>query len=160
MHYLQQVLDERRNSQRGTEGSGRNGLDANPRVRAKKQGIRSHILPDTINNAIFHMFPVVSGLSTQSDSIRTIIKARGLSYPNNTGKTFAVFRVDSIHHLVSFVSMIYPSPDWFVGIASLELCQADCSWLETKVIDLYPWDAGTDKGVTYDVSIAPTQIAH
>lgn len=87
----------------------------------------------------------------QSDSIRTIIKARGLSYPNNTGKTFAVFRVDSIHHLVSFVSMIYPSPDWFVGIASLELCKSDGSWVESKAIDLYPWDAGTDKGITYDV---------
>lgn len=88
----------------------------------------------------------------KSDSIRTIIKARGLAYPNITGKTFAVFRVDSIHHLVSFVSMISPSPDWFVGIASLELCQTDCTWIENKVVDLYPWDAGTDKGTNYDVS--------
>lgn len=87
----------------------------------------------------------------QSESIRTIIKARGLSYPNITGKTFAVFRVDSENHLVSFVSMISPSPDWFVGISALELCQQDCTWLESKVIDLYPWDAGTDNGVTYDV---------
>lgn len=87
----------------------------------------------------------------QSESIRTIIKARGLSYPNITGKTFAVFRVDSDNHLVSFVSMISPSPDWFVGISALELCQQDCTWLESKVIDLYPWDAGTDNGVTYDV---------
>lgn len=42
----------------------------------------------------------------QSENIRTIIKARGISYPNVTGKTFAVFRVDRKHHLMSLVSMI------------------------------------------------------
>ena len=42
----------------------------------------------------------------QSEQIRTIIKARGISYPNVTGKTFAVFRVDRKHHLMSLVSMI------------------------------------------------------
>lgn len=69
------------------------------------------------------------------------------------GKTFAVFRVDAAHHLVSLVSMISPSPDWFVGISSLELCETSCTWVESKVVDLYPWDAGTDKGITYDVNI-------
>lgn len=92
-----------------------------------------------------------SELKNKSDSIRTIIKARGLSYPNITGKTFAVFRVDSENHLVSFVSTLSPSPDWFVGVTALELCQADCTWLESKVVDLYPWDAGTDKGMSYEV---------
>lgn len=42
----------------------------------------------------------------QSDKIRTIIKARGISYPNVTGKTFAVFRVDQEHHLISVVSFM------------------------------------------------------
>lgn len=87
----------------------------------------------------------------QSEHIRTIIKARGLSHPNVTGKTFAVFRVDPNHHLVSFVSMIDPSPDWFLGVAGLELCLPNCSWIENKVLDLYPWDAGTDSGATYIV---------
>lgn len=41
--------------------------------------------------------------------MRTIIKARGIAYPNVNGKTFAVFRVDAQHHLISLVSKIYPS---------------------------------------------------
>lgn len=45
-------------------------------------------------------------LLLQSEHIRTIIKARGISYPNVTGRTFAVFRVDRKHHLMSLVSMI------------------------------------------------------
>lgn len=42
-----------------------------------------------------------------------------------------------------------PSPDWLVGVSSLELCLSNCSWLTEKVINLYPWDAGTREGNTY-----------
>ena len=41
-----------------------------------------------------------SELKSESDKIRTIIKARGLWTPNLNGKTFAVFRVDKQHHLM------------------------------------------------------------
>lgn len=50
--------------------------------------------------------------------------------------------------------MIDPSPDWIVGVSSLELCLKNCSWIETQIINLYPWDVGTDDGVTY---ISPNQ---
>lgn len=88
-------------------------------------------------------------LKQQSEEIRTIIKARGIAYPNVTGKTFAVFRVDAAHHLISLVSMINPSPDWIVGVSGLELCLPNCSWVEYKEHNLYPWDAGTDAGPSY-----------
>ncbi|XP_060858413.1 spondin-1 isoform X4 [Metopolophium dirhodum] len=96
-----------------------------------------------------------SELKSKSDKIRTIIKARGISYPNVTGKTFAVFRVDQDHHLISVVSFMYPSPDWFVGISGLELCLPNCNWITNKTINLYPWDAGIDSGVTYNSSDMP-----
>ncbi|XP_071452758.1 spondin-1 isoform X2 [Hetaerina americana] len=98
-----------------------------------------------------------SELKAQSEHIRTIIKARGISYPNVTGKTFAVFRVDRKHHLMSLVSMLDPSPDWIVGVSGLELCLRNCSWVESKVLNLYPWDAGTDDGITYISPDSPTQ---
>lgn len=84
-----------------------------------------------------------------SDNIRTIIKARGLQYPNITLSTYAVFRVDKQNHLVSLVSKISPSPDWIVGVSNLELCRPDCTWEENRVLNLYPWDAGTDDGIGY-----------
>lgn len=90
-----------------------------------------------------------SELKDQSEQIRTIIKARGIAYPNVTGKTFAVFRVDSLHHLISLVSKIDPSPDWIVGVSALELCLPNCSWVEYKEHNLYPWDTGTDSGPSY-----------
>ena len=38
-----------------------------------------------------------------------------------------------------------------VGVSGLDLCLPDCSWVERKMIDLYPYDAGTDSGITYMV---------
>lgn len=96
-------------------------------------------------------------LKAESNKIRTIIKARGLWYPNLNGKTFAVFRADRKHHLMSLVSMLGPSPDWIVGVSALELCLKNCSWSAEKVINLYLWDAGTDSGVSYLSPNQPTE---
>ena len=47
-----------------------------------------------------------------------------------------------------------PSPDWIVGLSKENLCLANCSWVDNRVIDLYPWDIGTDRYVnTYFVEI-------
>jgi len=97
-----------------------------------------------------------SELKAESKHIRTIIKARGLWHPNVNGKTFAIFRTDSKNHLVSLVSMLGPSPDWIVGVSALEMCQANCTWLDRKDIYLYPWDAGVDSGISYESPDKPT----
>lgn len=71
--------------------------------------------------------------------------------------TSATFRVDRKHPKVSLVSMFGPSPDWVVGISGLNLCQEDCTWKDTIDMDLLPWDAGTDSGITYMSANAETQ---
>ncbi len=50
--------------------------------------------------------------------------------------------------LVTLVSMLAPSPDWFVGVSGLSLCENN-KWVENKVEDLYPYDSGTDSGESY-----------
>lgn len=84
----------------------------------------------------------------KSNETRTVIKAKGLRYPNITGKTFAVFRVDKHHHLLSIISLIIPSPDWFVGVSGLELCNRT-EWISEKVIELYPYDLGLYSDLQY-----------
>lgn len=49
--------------------------------------------------------------------------------------------------------MTGPSPDWFVGVSELNLCEESCTWVENKVLDLYLYDSGTDSGVSYMVRI-------
>ncbi|XP_063710032.1 spondin-1-like [Culicoides brevitarsis] len=80
-----------------------------------------------------------SELKDQSEHIRTIIKARGISYPNVVGKSFAVFRVDSNHHLISLVSRLESRKEFSVGVSGFELCMKNCSWIIGDTINLYPW---------------------
>ena len=45
-------------------------------------------------------------------------------------------------------SRLIPSPDWFVGLDSLDLCRGG-DWLDQLSVDLDPHDAGTDRGLTF-----------
>jgi hypothetical protein len=51
--------------------------------------------------------------------------------------------------LLSLVSMIAPSPDWMIGVNSIELIDPFGAWEESIVLDVYPIDAGTDSGTDY-----------
>ena len=48
--------------------------------------------------------------------------------------------------------MLGPSPDWTVGLSAEDLCTKECGWVQRVSQDLIPWDAGTDSGVSYEVS--------
>ena len=65
----------------------------------------------------------------------------------------AEFSVDRTRHLMSFLTMMGPSPDWNVGLSAEDLCTKECGWVQKVVQDLIPWDAGTDSGVTYEVCV-------
>lgn len=65
----------------------------------------------------------------------------------------AEFSVDRTRHLMSFLTMMGPSPDWNVGLSAEDLCTKECGWVQKVVQDLIPWDAGTDSGVTYEVGV-------
>uniref|UniRef100_A0A182PSA0 Spondin-1 n=1 Tax=Anopheles epiroticus TaxID=199890 RepID=A0A182PSA0_9DIPT len=96
-------------------------------------------------------------LRAKGSRLRTLIKAAGLWYPRVNSNTSSNFRVDRKHHKISLASMFGPSPDWVVGVSGLDLCRSDCTWTETLDIDLYPWDAGTDSGISYMSANAETQ---
>jgi len=38
-----------------------------------------------------------------------------------------------------------------VGVSALDMCFSNCTWAADKTVQLYPWDAGTDDGITYMV---------
>lgn len=64
------------------------------------------------------------------------------------------FLISDSHPLVTLVSMIAPSPDWFVGVADLALLRND-RWVDSLTVELRGWDAGTDHGTTYAAIDAP-----
>ena len=56
------------------------------------------------------------------------------------------------HPLVTLLSMIGPSPDWFVGVSGLSLLDAQNEWLSQHQVDLFPYDAGTEEGTEFSLS--------
>jgi hypothetical protein len=50
--------------------------------------------------------------------------------------------------LVTLVTMVAPSPDWFVGVTGLALFEGS-AWEDDVRVDLFAYDAGTDSGVTF-----------
>jgi hypothetical protein len=57
---------------------------------------------------------------------------------------------------VSVVSMIAPSPDWFVGVSGISLSEYG-EWIDEVVVELPPLDAGTDLGPTYTSPNEPAE---
>lgn len=96
-------------------------------------------------------------LRAKGGRLRTLIKAGGLWYPDVNSNTSSHFRVDRKHNKLSLVSMFGPSPDWVVGVSGLNLCKRDCTWVPSLDIDLFPWDSGTDTGISYMSPNAETQ---
>ncbi|XP_078000197.1 spondin-1-like [Glandiceps talaboti] len=91
--------------------------------------------------------PFESEMREEGDNIRTVIKTRPL-WPA-IGNMSAIVSTDSERHLVSAFSMLGPSPDWCAGVSALDLCTANCGWVKRAEVALFPWDAGTDSGITY-----------
>jgi hypothetical protein len=70
------------------------------------------------------------------------------------GQVSLDFQISDTHPLVTLVTMIAPSPDWFVGVADLPLLGSN-GWVESITVELRGWDAGTDDGATYIATDAP-----
>ena len=70
--------------------------------------------------------------------------------------TFEAVTVTADHPQITLLSMIAPSPDWFVGVFGLSLLDAEGNWVEALKVDLYPWDAGTEGGDDFSFDNAAT----
>jgi hypothetical protein len=94
----------------------------------------------------------VDGLIAAGDAC---VKISGEGIHPSPGKVTVVFEVGEDCPAVSVVTMIAPSPDWFVGVSALNLLE-DGVWVDEKVVELFPYDAGTDSGVSYTSPDLPT----
>ncbi|MDX1531563.1 MAG: spondin domain-containing protein [Rhodothermales bacterium] len=79
----------------------------------------------------------------------------GGGIPLSPGTVSLTFEVTEAFAHVSLVSMLAPSPDWFVGVAALHLREGG-AWVSEEVVPLHVYDAGTDSGTTYTAPDADT----
>lgn len=86
-------------------------------------------------------------MKRQGDNLFSIIKTPPL-YKSN-GQVSTTFKADRRRNLVSALAKMFPSPDWNVGVDRVNLCGGNCTWRKQITMDLHPWDAGTDDGITF-----------
>ncbi len=87
----------------------------------------------------------VNALVGQNKAL-AVVSGGGIA--NSPGSVSLTFDLTEAYPLVSLVTMVAPSPDWFVGVSGLDLL-SDGGWLPERTVDLFAYDAGTDSGPTY-----------
>ena len=85
----------------------------------------------------------------------SVFKADDKTEP--TATRTMIITAKGMYSKVSVIAMIAPSPDWFVGVDSIELCGDDGEWKDSvPVISLPAWDAGTDSGTAFEAGNVET----
>ncbi|MYA44248.1 MAG: hypothetical protein F4Z31_21170, partial [Gemmatimonadetes bacterium] len=69
-----------------------------------------------------------------------------------TGTATFTIEVTTEHPQVTLLSMIGPSPDWFVGVSGESLLDGSGQWVRSLEVDLFPYDAGTEDGTEFSLS--------
>ena len=92
--------------------------------------------------------PLTSEIATRmtAGTAGELISGGGVG--RSPGRVSVQFTASQDFPLISVVSMIAPSPDWFVGIHGLPLFR-NGQWVDELVVELDPYDAGTDSGATF-----------
>jgi hypothetical protein len=79
------------------------------------------------------------------DSTLAVVQGPAIDGP---GTGSVNFTVTGDHPLLTMVTMIAPSPDWFVGVSGFDL-RENGQWVESLSIDLQNYDSGTDAGTGF-----------
>ncbi len=85
------------------------------------------------------------GAAVTAGSASGVILGSGIGSPGSTSVTFTT---SLAHKRLTLVSMVAPSPDWFVGVSGLRLFEQG-DWIRTRTVQLFAQDAGTDDGAIY-----------
>eukprot|EP00122_Pirum_gemmata_P002298 Pgem_evm1s2072 len=97
--------------------------------------------------------PLVSDLEDAKDDGNVLDMDLSEFLDSGVGESVNAFEVDNSRSFFSSAGMIAPSPDWFLGVADVELCDRKTGKWKQVALDgfpLYAYDAGTDAGLSFD----------
>ena len=87
---------------------------------------------------------------------RGLLATSGIDSPGLIADTI---RLDAAHPRLSVVTMIAPSPDWFVALENENLLGADGQWVAQRTVPALSYDAGTDSGPSFTAADQATTPA-
>lgn len=75
------------------------------------------------------------GMDADGDSPNSLHSFTGPPVPQGEGTSIARAFLDGNHTLISIMARINPSPDWFVGVDSFQLC-VEGNWVDTVTVEV------------------------
>lgn len=79
------------------------------------------------------------GLDADGDSPSSLHSFTGPPVPQGEGSSIARAFLDGNHTLISIMARINPSPDWYVGVDSFQLC-VEGNWVDTVTVEVITTD--------------------
>lgn len=104
--------------------------------------------------------PITAELDALFDAGTVRAYRTGSLITDAIGSTTVTLSAAPNQPLLSMISMIAPSPDWFVGVDGVSLCSSS-TWLESLQVPLMAQDAGTDSGAAFaspNQATSPQQV--
>ena len=105
----------------------------------------------------------LGGTSTLANEVRaaepnalSVLQGSDGSIGPTGSSTINTVTLTTGHPRVTLLTMVAPSPDWFVGVSGLSLLDTGGDWLPSQTVNLNPWDAGTEEGTEFSLSNAAT----
>ena len=127
-----------------------------------KQGVRFFQLNNLASDGMENMSET-GGTSPLDSEIQAVINTGGANkliresgLSSGSGSYSFDLIVNKDFPSVTLVSMIAPSPDWFVAAENVLLFEDNC-FVNHKLVNTVTYDAGTDDGVTFKSPDADTQ---
>ena len=66
-------------------------------------------------------------------------------------ESFTGVALTTDHPRVTLLTMVAPSPDWFVGVSGLSMLDSLGGWRPSRTVTLHPFDAGTEEGTGFSL---------
>ena len=105
----------------------------------------------------------LGGTGTLANEVRaaepnalSVLQGSGGNIGPTGSSTINMVTLTTDHPRVTLLSMVAPSPDWFVGVSGLSLLDAGAGWLPSQTVNLYSWDAGTEEGTEFSLTNSAT----
>jgi len=98
--------------------------------------------------------PLNDEIQTAIDAGNALEKFESGNLKNFSDSMVTTVRVDPAHPLISVVTMIQPSPDWFAGASGVSLSE-NGGWVKRRTVTMVAYDAGADAGTTYKSADRP-----
>ena len=93
-------------------------------------------------------FPLDSEITAKISNGEGYKLYQGDGLPSGVGEVTLKINVDQQFSAVTIVSMLAPSPDWYIAALNVNLLK-DGNFVKEKKVDVLVYDAGTDDGVTF-----------